>query len=228
MKRFLGKNPFVYGHFWLSYQYLLCKQYFFLSKRRWSSHSHVIIFRRIFPTWRYLRRVYLTMKRSYSSSCVKEPEPCWEVHYKGDLHDYTDNTSSIVPETLAINLVETQPLAWTGRASLICPELKIWRKSQAGGVFAVSSWSRHVVLLIRIVNITPVKGMIQQLGFGSLTQALQHRSMAAESEKLSETSHIFDFRQRSLPLWLTDPMLLLAWFYAAVMSRIYKNSSSRV
>lgn len=100
--------------------HLLCNQFFFSPKRRWNSHSHMIIFRKIFPTWRYLRSIYVTMKRSCSSSCVKEPELSWEVFYKGDLHDYTDNTSSIVLETFAINLVETQALAWAGRASLIC------------------------------------------------------------------------------------------------------------
>lgn len=131
--RDLGKIPFVYGHFWLSCQYidhLLCKQYFFLPKRRWNSHSNVIIFRRIFPAWRYFRSIYLTMKRSYSSSCVKEPEPCWEVLCKGHLHDYTDDTSSVVPGTFAMGLVETQPLAWAGRASLICSGCRTSSRAQ--------------------------------------------------------------------------------------------------
>lgn len=197
---------------------LLCNQFFFSPKRRWNSHSHVIIFRKIFPAWRYLRSVYLTMKRSCSSSCVKEPELCWEVRYKRSLHDYTGNTSSIELEIFAINLVGTQTVAWAGRASPICSgcktgsrALKAWGKSQAEWLFAVSARPRHVALVILVVCTTQVKAMLLQLGFGSLTQALQHWSRAAESEKLSETSRIFNFGQWSLPLQLTDPVLLLAW-----------------
>lgn len=51
------------------------------------------------------------------------------------------------------------------------------------------------ILVIPIVHVTQVKVLILQLGFGSLTQVLQQRSRAAESEKLSEASRIFNFEQ---------------------------------
>lgn len=183
----LGKTPLVYGLFWLFWWHITwspsLQPIFFSPKRRWNSHSHVIIFRKIFPAWRYLRSVYLTMKRSCSSSCVKEPELCWEVRYKRSLRDYTGNTSGIELEIFAINLVGTQTVAWAGRASPICSgckigsrALKAWRKSQAEWLFAVSARPRHVALVILIVGTTqgyaPTTGLwISHTGSPTLKQS---------------------------------------------------------
>ena len=114
---YLGKNPFVYGLFWLSCRHITwspsLQQTFFLLKA-----GRIVIpmwlFQENIPNLKILRSIYLTMKRSCSSSCIKEPELCWEVHCKGELDDYTDSTSNIVLETFC----KLKLRCWPGLAAL--------------------------------------------------------------------------------------------------------------
>lgn len=69
------------------------------------------------------------------------------MHYKGDAHDHTGNTSSIVLGRIAVNLVKTQTLGWAGLAGLLCfvqgagvaPEPSKHKENQKQGSSAVSS-----------------------------------------------------------------------------------------